>query len=74
MCGALAVFWWWAICAGNNESALSPPIAASYAASRLVRECNSSAYKLKQRGMLTTDILEQIQPVFARIFETHFNK
>lgn len=74
LCGALAVFWWWAICAGNNESALSPPIAASYAASRLVRECNSSAYKLKQRGMLTTDILEQIQPVFARIFETHFNK
>lgn len=72
--GALAVFWWWAICAGSSESALSPPIAASYAASRLVRECNGSAYKLKQRGMLTTDILEQIQPVFAKIFESHCNK
>ncbi|OAD56727.1 ATP-dependent (S)-NAD(P)H-hydrate dehydratase [Eufriesea mexicana] len=74
LAGALAVFWWWAICAGNSESTLSPPIAASYAACRLVRECNASAYKVKQRGMLTTDILEQIQPVFARIFETHCNK
>ncbi|CAK9834236.1 ATP-dependent (S)-NAD(P)H-hydrate dehydratase [Anthophora retusa] len=74
LAGALAVFWWWAICAGSSESALSSPIAACYAASRLVRECNLSAYKIKQRGTLTTDILEQIQPVFARIFETHCNK
>ncbi|XP_076224309.1 NAD(P)HX dehydratase isoform X2 [Nomia melanderi] len=71
--GALSVFWWWAICAGSCESSLSAPITASYAASRLVRECNSSAYKIKQRGTLTSDILEQIQPVFARIFETHCN-
>ncbi|XP_076634474.1 NAD(P)HX dehydratase isoform X1 [Colletes latitarsis] len=72
--GALSVFWWWAICAGTTENALSSPIAAGYAASRLVRECNASAYKIKQRGMLASDILEQIQPVFARIFETHCNK
>lgn len=72
--GALAVFWWWAICAGSSESALSAPVAASYAASRLIRECNASAYKMKQRGTLTTDMLEHIQPVFARIFETHCNK
>nr|XP_003704420.2 PREDICTED: ATP-dependent (S)-NAD(P)H-hydrate dehydratase isoform X1 [Megachile rotundata] len=72
--GALAVFWWWAICAGSSESAVSAPIAASYAASRLVRECNTSAYKIKQRGTLTSDMIEQIQPVFARIFETHCNK
>ncbi|XP_015437822.1 PREDICTED: ATP-dependent (S)-NAD(P)H-hydrate dehydratase [Dufourea novaeangliae] len=72
--GALSAFWWWAICAGSCESSLSPAVAASYAASRLVRECNASAYKIKQRGMLTSDILEQIQPVFARIFETHCNK
>ena len=72
--GAVAAFWWWAICAGSSESALSAPVAASYAASRLIRECNASSYKMKQRGMLTTDMLEQIQPVFARIFETHCNK
>ncbi|XP_076678928.1 NAD(P)HX dehydratase isoform X1 [Andrena cerasifolii] len=72
--GAVAVFWWWAICAGSSESALSAPVAASYAASRLIRECNASTYKMKQRGMLTTDMLEHIQPVFARIFETHCNK
>ncbi|KOC64261.1 ATP-dependent (S)-NAD(P)H-hydrate dehydratase [Habropoda laboriosa] len=74
LAGALAAFWWWAICSENKERALSAPIAACYAASRLVRECNLSAYKIKQRGMLTTDILEQIPPVFARIFETHCNK
>lgn len=72
--GALSVFWWWAICAGSSETSLSPPIAASYAASRLIRECNASAYKLKQRGMLASDMLEQIQPVFSRVFETHCNK
>lgn len=72
--GALAVFWWWAICTGSTESSVSPPVIACYAASRLVRECNASAYKMKQRGTLTTDMLDQIQPVFARIFETHCNK
>ncbi|RLU19641.1 hypothetical protein DMN91_008198 [Ooceraea biroi] len=69
--GSLTVFWWWAISAGASESALSPSIIACYAASRLVRECNASAFKLKQRGMLTSDMLEQIQPVFNDTFETH---
>ncbi|XP_076240779.1 NAD(P)HX dehydratase isoform X2 [Calliopsis andreniformis] len=72
--GTLAVFWWWAICAGSTESSVSPPVTACYAASRLIRECNASAYKIKQRGTLTTDIVEQVVPVFARLFETHCNK
>lgn len=74
LAGAIAVFWWWAISSGANESSISPSIVACYAASRLIRECNAAAYKLKQRGTLTSDMLEQIQPVFARIFETHCNK
>lgn len=74
LAGSLAVFWWWAISAGASECTLSPPIIACYGASRLVRECNASAFKLKQRGMLTSDMLEHIQPVFNRIFETHCNK
>jgi len=74
LCGSLAVFWWWAISAGASESALSPSITACYAASRLVRECNAVTFKLKHRGMLTSDILEQIQPVFNNIFETHCAK
>lgn len=74
LAGALAVFWWWAICGGTSESAVSPSIVACYAASRLIRECNAAAYKVKQRGTLTSDMLEQIQPVFAKIFETHYNK
>lgn len=72
--GALAVFWWWAISAGTSECALSPSIVACYAASRLIRESNALAFKVKQRGMLASDMLEQIQPVFSKIFETHCDK
>lgn len=74
LAGSLSVFWWWAIFAGTNECALSSSIIACYAASRLIRECNGSAFKLKQRGMLTSDMLEQIQPVFNRIYEPDCNK
>ena len=69
LAGALSVFWWWAINAGPSECPLSPPMTASYAASRLTRECNAAAFKVKQRGMLTSDMLEMIQPVFSRLFE-----
>ncbi|XP_066583365.1 ATP-dependent (S)-NAD(P)H-hydrate dehydratase isoform X2 [Prorops nasuta] len=72
--GAVSVFWWWALSTGNKESDVPPAILACYSASRLTRECNAAAYKLKFRSMLTTDMLEQIQPVFTRIFETLNNK
>lgn len=74
LAGGLAVFWWWAISAGASECALSPSIVACYAASRLIRECNASAFEFKQRGMLASDMLEQIQPVFSKTFETYCNK
>ncbi|XP_014474385.1 PREDICTED: ATP-dependent (S)-NAD(P)H-hydrate dehydratase isoform X2 [Dinoponera quadriceps] len=74
LAGSLAVFWWWAMNAGTSECALSPSTVACYAACRLIRECNASAFRSKQRGMLTSDMLEQIQPVFSKIFETHNNK
>ncbi|XP_070526941.1 ATP-dependent (S)-NAD(P)H-hydrate dehydratase [Cardiocondyla obscurior] len=72
--GSLAVFWWWANSAGTSECALSPSIVACYAASRLIRECNQTAFKIKQRGMLASDMLEQIQPVFKEVFETYSPK
>ncbi|XP_028044643.1 ATP-dependent (S)-NAD(P)H-hydrate dehydratase [Monomorium pharaonis] len=71
LAGALTVFWWWAISAGTSEGALSSSTVACYAASRLIRECNASAFKIKQRGMLASDMLEQIQPIFNKIFETY---
>lgn len=78
LAGSLSVFLYYAISAQEhthyNECALSPSIIACYAAARLVRECNASAFKLKQRGMLTSDMLEQIQPIFNKIFETQCNK
>ncbi|XP_034943449.1 ATP-dependent (S)-NAD(P)H-hydrate dehydratase isoform X2 [Chelonus insularis] len=67
--GSLAVFWWWALSAGPSECSLNPPLVAAYAASRLTRECNAAAFREKQRSMLTTDMLEQIHPVFSRLFE-----
>lgn len=69
--GALAVFYWWALSAGPSECALSPAMTACYAASRLTRECNAAGFKIKQRSMLTTDMIECIQPVFSKLFETH---
>ncbi|XP_012268652.1 ATP-dependent (S)-NAD(P)H-hydrate dehydratase [Athalia rosae] len=72
--GALAVFYWWAISAGPSECALSPAMTAAYAASRLTRECNAAAFKIKQRATLTTDMIECIHPVFAKLFETHVCK
>lgn len=74
LAGCLTVFWWWAISAGTSECALSPSIVACYAAARLIRECNASAFELKKRGMLASDMLEQIHPVFDKIFETYSNK
>ncbi|XP_015120565.1 ATP-dependent (S)-NAD(P)H-hydrate dehydratase isoform X1 [Diachasma alloeum] len=73
LAGALAVFWWWAITAGPSEMALSAPMTAAYAASRLTRECNAAAFKEKGRSMLTTDMMEHIQPVFSRLFEPPIN-
>ncbi|XP_033220781.1 ATP-dependent (S)-NAD(P)H-hydrate dehydratase [Belonocnema kinseyi] len=74
LAGSLAVFWWWALSAGLSETALSPQIVACYAASRLTRECNAAGFKVKQRSMLTSDMIEQIEPVFAKLFETYFAK
>lgn len=71
LAGALSVFWWWSISAGPSECSISPPMIAAYAASRLTRECNAAAFKEKQRAMLTTDMLEYIQPVFAKLYEVN---
>lgn len=71
--GAVAVFLCWSQTSGSSESTLSPMMTAAYAASRLVRESSSATFKIKQRGMLTSDILEQIQPTFARIYEATNN-
>ena len=74
LAGSMAVFWWWALGAGLSESAPSPQFIACYGASRLTRECNAAAFKIKQRAMLTSDMIEQIEPVFAKTFETNFTK
>lgn len=67
--GSLAVFWWWANKANFNEKSLSPGMIAAYGACRLVRECNASAFVVKKRGMLASDMVEQVPNVFERIFE-----
>ena len=69
LAGTLAVFWWWALCSTPSDCTFSPQMTACYAASRLTRECNAAAFKIKKRSMLTTDMVEQIAPVFAKLFE-----
>lgn len=74
LAGILSVFWWWALSAGHSDCALSSQITACYGASRMTRECNSATFKIKQRSMLASDMIEQIEPVFAKIFENNLPK
>ncbi|XP_031777010.1 ATP-dependent (S)-NAD(P)H-hydrate dehydratase isoform X1 [Nasonia vitripennis] len=66
--GALSTFTCWS--QGHEPSEPTPQMLACYAASRLVRECNSAAFKIGGRGMLASDMLHQVAPTFAKLYET----
>lgn len=71
LAGALTTFYGWAL-----QHALEADVPhddraliASYAACRLVRECNARAFKKKGRSMLASDMIEEIHSVFEDFFE-----
>ncbi|XP_014203445.1 ATP-dependent (S)-NAD(P)H-hydrate dehydratase [Copidosoma floridanum] len=67
LAGSLCVFTTWSL------GSMQPPRAsmiACYAACRLVRETNRSAFSMKHRGMLASDMLDQVANTFAKFFET----
>ncbi|XP_037945817.1 ATP-dependent (S)-NAD(P)H-hydrate dehydratase-like [Teleopsis dalmanni] len=65
LCGSLAIFFHW--CLESNQS--NPGFLAAFAASYLVKQCNYKAYQKHRRGMLATDMLNEISGVFNEIFE-----
>lgn len=68
LCGVVATFYCWGILAK-----LSPEDAARRACSAgslLTKQCSRSAFKRKQRTMLTSDMIEEIGTVFREHFET----
>jgi ATP-dependent NAD(P)H-hydrate dehydratase len=64
--GSLAVFTHWS---SKQEDKVLPYISACYAACRLIRECNAATFKTKGRGMLASDMIDEVAPTFARLFE-----
>ena len=63
--GVLATFYSWALEAKIDNGG---PISCS-AASFLVKRCNESAFKIKGRSMLASDMIEEIHNVFEANFE-----
>lgn len=71
LAGSLTTFYGWAL-----QQDLKPDVPhddrtliASYAACKLVRECNARAFKKKGRSMVVSDMIEEIHPVFEDFFE-----
>lgn len=71
LAGALTTFYGWAL---QHDLEADVPhddraLIASYAACKLVRECNGRAFKKKGRSMLASDMIEEIHSVFEDYFE-----
>lgn len=66
LCGALAVFFNWCL----SSKQVNAAFLAVFAASLLIKECNSEAFKKHGRGMLASDMLLEIPPTFAKIFDS----
>lgn len=71
--GALATFYTWALQYGMEPDVPHDDRAmiACFAACRLTRECNARGFLKKGRGMVCSDMIEQIPYVFRDQFELH---
>ncbi|XP_017777084.1 PREDICTED: ATP-dependent (S)-NAD(P)H-hydrate dehydratase [Nicrophorus vespilloides] len=68
LAGSISVFLFWARQFEEDRS-----FVAAYAACKLVRECNSRGFAKKGRSLVSTDMLEEIHPVFHDNFEVDRN-
>lgn len=68
LAGAIAAFYCWAIQTDSNNCV--EPAVLCYAGSVLAKECNKTAFAVKGRGMLTTDMIPLIPSVFRRVFDS----
>lgn len=65
LAGTTAIFYFWAMQAGDPE----PAKVACYGASYLVKKLNPKTFKIKGRSMVASDMIENIHVVFEEYFE-----
>ncbi|XP_071486114.1 ATP-dependent (S)-NAD(P)H-hydrate dehydratase-like [Diadema antillarum] len=76
--GTMGVFTFWAHQACRDKEAITneylaaygPTLCAAYGACLLTKRCAMRAFHKMGRGMTTTEMLPEIQPVFADLYET----
>ncbi|XP_071499368.1 ATP-dependent (S)-NAD(P)H-hydrate dehydratase-like [Diadema antillarum] len=76
--GTMGVFTFWAHQACRDKEAITneylaaygPTLCAAYGACLLTKRCAMRAFHKMGRGMTTTEMLPEIQPVFAALYET----
>ncbi|XP_074650117.1 ATP-dependent (S)-NAD(P)H-hydrate dehydratase-like [Tubulanus polymorphus] len=70
LAGSLGVFSYWAHKFGSHSElfeADGPTVAAAYTACLLTRRCNAAAFRIHERSMTTSDMIEQIRTCFTRL-------
>lgn len=65
MSGAIATFYHWSLDKKHPNAAFI----AAYGGSFLTKKCNEHAFALKGRGMITSDMIEELPKVFDNYFE-----
>lgn len=67
--GALATFFAWSLDKKVDVPERDKPLVVSYAACKLIRECNKRVFTRKGRSMISTDMIEEIHGVFQDCFK-----
>ncbi|XP_053733039.1 ATP-dependent (S)-NAD(P)H-hydrate dehydratase isoform X1 [Synchiropus splendidus] len=70
--GSLGVLAHWAhtASAAGLLRSFSPSVVAAFGACALTRQCNSQAFQQHGRSTTTTDMIQEIGPVFKKLFES----
>jgi ATP-dependent NAD(P)H-hydrate dehydratase len=69
LAGTLAVFLYWAWKHPDCPEP-GPGVIAGWAASRLARACAAQAFAQHGRATTTTDLINQIESAFSRLYES----
>ncbi|XP_024142733.1 ATP-dependent (S)-NAD(P)H-hydrate dehydratase [Oryzias melastigma] len=69
--GSLGVLAHWAYAASEMRArSVNPSVVAAFGACSLTRWCNSQAFQQHGRSTTTTDMIQEIGPVFRKLFES----
>ncbi len=68
--GALAVFMYWATRKPDLCPDPGPGVIAGWAAARLARASAAQAFANHGRATTTSDMIDQVEPAFQRLFES----